>query len=131
MDDDGSAAVAEERVGAIAESYVFVLEFRVGFAFGIDGEVLHVAGVMAFGVLQAVLLGVGIEMRARGFEVGSIALGVLMEVDGVLTGRKIVKVKLETDSGSLLPEHDGAYVLALGVLDCDFGFGCAGESGDG
>jgi hypothetical protein len=86
---------------------------------------------MAFGVLQAVLLGVGIEMRARGFEVGSIALGVLMEVDGVLTGRKIVKVKLETDSGSLLPEHDGAYVLALGVLDCDFGFGCAGESGDG
>ena len=46
-------------------------------------------------------------MRAGGFEVGGIALGVLMKVDGVLAGRKIVKVKLETDSGSLLPEHDG------------------------
>ena len=128
MDDDGSAAVAEERVGAIAESYVFVLEFRVGFAFGIDGEVLHVAGVMAFGILQAVLLGVGIEMRAGGFEVGGIALGVLMKVDAMFAGREIVKAELEADPRSLLPQNDRADIFALGVLDVDLGFGCAGKS---
>ena len=56
---------------------------------------------MAFGILQAVLLVVGIEMRAGGFEVGAIALGILMEVDGVFARRKTVEVKLEVGaSGS-------------------------------
>ena len=98
VDDDRGAAVAEERVGVVAESYVFVLQFAIGFAFGVDGEVRHVAGVVAFGILQAVLFAVGIEMRAGGFEVGGIALGILMEVDGVLAGRKTVKMKLEADT---------------------------------
>ena len=98
MNYDAGAAVAEDRVGAVAESYVFVIEFGGGFAFGVDSEVQHVAGVMAFGILEAVLLGVGIEMRASGFEVGGIAFGILMEVDGVLAGRKAVKMKLESDT---------------------------------
>ena len=98
VNDDCGAAVAEERVGAVAESYVFVIEFRGSFAFGVDGEVQHVAGVMAFGILQAVLLGVGIEMRAGGFEVGGIALGILMKVDSVLAGWEAVQAKLESDT---------------------------------
>ena len=56
---------------------------------------------MAFGILQAVLLGFGIEMRAGRFEVGGIALGVLMKVDGVLAGRKIMKAELYADTWSL------------------------------
>jgi hypothetical protein len=131
VDDDRSAAVAEKRVSAFAESYVFVFHFQIGFAFGVYGEVVHVAGVMAFGILQAVLLGFGIEMRASRFEVGNIALGVLMKVDGVLARRKIMKAQLESDTRPLRPKADRANGFALGVLEFDFGLGGAGESGDG
>ena len=92
---------------------------------------MHVAGVMAFGILQAVLLGFGIEMRAGRFEVGGTALGVLMNVDGVLAGRKIMKAELYADTWSLLPQGDCADGFALSVLEFDFGLGGAGESGDG
>ena len=95
MDYYGGAAVAEERVGAVAQSYVVVLEFCIGLTIRVDDEVLHVASVVAFGILQAVLLAIGIEMRAGRLEVGGIALGVLVEVDGVLAGREIVQVKLK------------------------------------
>src|SRR5271170_4182560 len=98
VDDDRRAAVAEERVRAVAQGYVGVLEGSIGFAVGADGQVQHVAGVMAFGVLQSVLLAVGIEVRACGFKIGSIALGVLVDVDAVLAGREVVKSKLEADT---------------------------------
>ena len=68
---------------------------------GVDGEVQHVAGVMAFGILESVLLAVGVEVRARGFEVGGIALGVLVEVDAVFAGREIVELELEAYARSL------------------------------
>ena len=131
VDDDGGAAVAEKRVGAVAEGNVVVFESGVGFAFHVDDEVLHVAGVVAFGIVEAVPFIVGIEMRAGGFEIGRIALGVLVEVDGVLAGRKIVQVKLEADAWSLLRDGDGADGLALGVLEFDLDFGGAGERGEG
>ena len=118
----------EERVRALAEGYVFVLQGDVSLAFHVNDEVLHITGVMAFGVLQAVLLGVGIEMRAGGFEVGGVALGVLMKVDAMFAGREIVKAELEADPRSLLPQNDRADIFALGVLDVDLGFGCAGKS---
>ncbi len=128
VDDDCSASIAEERVRAVAESYVAVFQARVGFAFHIDDEVVHVAGVVAFGILQAVLLALGIEMRPRGLEVGSVALGVLMKMDGVLAGRKIVKVKLEAYARPVLRQEYGAHGFALSVLEFDFGFGGTGES---
>ncbi len=131
VDDDGGAAVAEEGVGAVAEGYVVILESGVGFAFHVDDEVLHVAGVVAFGIVEAMLFAVGIEMGAGGFEIGRIAFGVLVEVDGVLAGRKIVQVKLEADAWSLLRHGDGADGLALSVLEFDLGFGGAGERGEG
>ena len=103
VDHDRGAAVAEQRVRAFAEGYVFILQFCVSFALRVYGEVLHVAGVMAFGILQAVLLAVRIEMRAGRFEVGGIALGSLMEMDGVLARSKAMKVKLESDAWAFLP----------------------------
>jgi hypothetical protein len=127
MDYDRSAAVAEERVGAVAESYVCVLQFCICLAFGVYGEVVHVTGVVAVGIFQAVLLVFGIEVRAGRFEVGGLALGVLMKVDGVLTGRQIMKSKLEADAGSLLPQGDRPDGFALSVLEFDFGLGGAGE----
>ena len=131
VDDDGSAAVAEERVGSLTESYVCVLKFRIGLAFRIHSEVLHVTGVVAFGIVESMLFAFGIEMAAGRLEVGRIALGGLMKVDGVLAGWEIVKLKLKRGACSLLPQDDGADILTLRVLKFDFGFGGAGQRGDG
>ena len=94
MDDDRSASVAEQRMGAFAKSHFFILELGIGLALSIDGKVLHIAGVVAIGIVESVLLALGIEMPSGGLEVGAIALGRLMKVDGVLAGREIVKMKL-------------------------------------
>ena len=47
---------------------------------------------MAFAILQTVLFGVWIEVPAGGFEVGGIAFRDLMNVDGMVAGREIVKL---------------------------------------
>src|ERR1700678_4030311 len=91
VDHDRSAAIAEQRVGAVGESYIFILKGGVGFAAGVHGQVEHVAGVMAFGILEAVFLALRIEMRAGGFEVGAVTFCVLMDMDPVVAGREIVK----------------------------------------
>jgi hypothetical protein len=129
VDDDAGAAVAEQgmAIGAFVGD-VFVHEAEFGLAFGVDGEVVHVAGVMAFGILQSVLFGVGIEVRAGGFEVGGFALGILVNVNGVFAGRKIMEVELEAGASCVIPNKDRAYGFALSVLEFDFSFGCAGKS---
>ncbi len=98
VDDERCASVAEHGVGVGAEVYILVLELPSGFAFLIDTEVRHVAGMVAFGIFQTVLFPVGIEMRAGRFEIRGIAFGILMEMNGVLTGGKTVKMKLEADT---------------------------------
>jgi hypothetical protein len=113
VDDDSGAAVAEQRVRAFAESYVLVLHGCIGIAFCIDGKVPHIAGVVAFGIIESVLLAFRIEMRASGFKVRAIALWVLMKVDGVLARRKIVKVKLEADARTMGHNDDRAYIFAF------------------
>jgi hypothetical protein len=129
VDYEGRAAVAEQRVGAVGEGDVGILERNIGFTGCADGEVLHVSGVMAFGIVEAVFLAVGIEMRAGGFEIRSIAIGILVKVDGVLAWREIVDMNLEVDAWPLLRHDDRAYVLALGVFELDFGFRGGGKSG--
>ena len=131
MDDQRCASVAEHGVGVGAEVYILVLELPSGFAFRIDTEVRQVAGMVALGIFQTVLFPLGIEMRAGRFEIRCIAFGILMEMNGVLAGGKTVKMKLEADTWSLLRKHDCADGLALCVLEFNFGFGGAGERGDG
>jgi hypothetical protein len=128
VDHDGGAAVAEQRVGAFAEGDVIILQHCLSVSFSVDGEVLHVTGVVAFGIIESVLLAFWIEMRSGRFEVGSVALGVLVEVDGVLAGRQIVKHQLEADARGVRHNDDRSDVFALSVLKVDFGFGCAGKS---
>lgn len=130
VDYDGGAAVAEERVGAVGQGYVVVLQLGVGDASIVDVEVFHVASVMTFGILEAVLLAIGIEVRAGGFEVRAVAFGILVKVDSVLAGREIVKIKLEGDSGPVLRDDDGARGLTIGVFNSDLRFGCAWNCGD-
>jgi hypothetical protein len=126
---DGGTAIAEKRVGVVAESNVVIFHFPVGFAFRVDGKVLHVSGVVAFRIFESVLLALRIEMSAGGLEVGTVALGSLMKVDGVLAGRQIVKMKLQGDALSLLPYEDVSDSFALGVFEFDLGFGGAGKRG--
>ena len=127
MDDDGGAAVAEQRIRAVAEGYIFILQGHLGFASPVDGEVAHVTGVVAFGIFQPVFFRRRIEMRACGLEIRRIALGILMKVDAVLSRRQIVELKLEADGRPLLPKKDSADAFTLSVFYFDFGFGCAGD----
>jgi len=83
--------------------------------------------VVAFGIIESVLLGCRIEMRARGFKIRTVALGNLMKVDDVLSRRQIVELKLEADGRPLLPKKDSADAFTLSVFYFDFGFGCAGD----
>jgi hypothetical protein len=98
VDDDRGASVSEERVRPLGEGHIVVFDARVCFSFHIHGEVQHVAGMVAFRVLESVFLAVGIEVRAGRLEIGSVALGVLMKVDGVLAEGKIVQLKLKCDA---------------------------------
>ena len=132
VDDDGGAAVAEEGVRAIAEGYIAEREPQMRFALGVDSDVFHITRVMAFGILKPMLLALEIEMRPRGLEVRGIALCVLVKVDAVLPGRKIVEIHFDAyDVVLLLPENDPADGLALSILEFDTGFGGAGKRGDG
>lgn len=126
VDDDCGAAVGEERVGAVGEGYVFALDARVRFSFRIDGEVQHVAGVVAFGIFKSMLFAIGIEVRTGRLEIGCIALWVLMKVDGVLAEGKIVQLQLERDTCAFWRQSDGANVFPLRILEFNFGFGGAG-----
>ena len=128
MDDDRRAAVAEQRVRTVAQSYVLILKAGARLSSRVDSKVQHVAGVVAFGILESVLFVFRIEMRTCGFEVGRIAFGILMEVDGVFAGRQIVEIQLEFDAGSLLRQHDTSDRLALGIFHFNLGFGCTGQS---
>jgi hypothetical protein len=131
VDDDCGAPVGEERMRPFAEGHVFVLDTRVRFSLRTNGEVQHIAGVMAFRILESMLFAVGIEVRAGRLEIRSIAFRVLMKVDGVLAERKIVQLQLEGDAGAFCRQSDGADVFSLGILEVDFGFGGAGKRGYG
>ena len=74
MNHQGRTAIAEQGMTVVAEGYVFVHNPEFSFAFGVYREVVHVAGMVAIGILQAVLLSVWIEVRTSRLEVRRIAL---------------------------------------------------------
>jgi hypothetical protein len=124
VDYDGGA-VGQQRVRPIFEGGIIVFEMGARFAIGFDGKVPHVAGVVAIGIIKTMLIAIGIEVSTRRLEVGAFALGDLMEVDRVLSGREIVEFELEGNAWSLIPQDDIADVFALSVFEFDFSFGRA------
>src|ERR1700740_1914168 len=68
-------------------------------ALGTEGEVGHVTSVRALGVLQAMVFLVGIEMWTRRREPGPFALSHLVDVCGMLSGRKVLHVQLDRPAG--------------------------------
>ena len=101
MNDQGGAAIAEKRVAVISESYIRVQHFQLGTPIGLHDEIVHITGVMAFRILQAVLLSLRIEMRAGRFEIGRIALCLAVEVQSVLPWRQVMKVEFHEYPGQL------------------------------
>src|SRR5438477_2951144 len=116
---------------AVFESDIVVFEMGGRFSIGANGEVLHIAGVVAFGIIETMLLVLGIEVSTGRFKIRPFALGNLMEVDGVLSGREVVKFDFESDARSLIPNDHVADGFALRIFQFDFGFGRArGCEGD-
>src|SRR6266404_1020677 len=60
VDHKRCSAVAEERMAVLAERHVFILCFEMRFAIRPHGEVGVVAGMVALGILQSMLLAIAI-----------------------------------------------------------------------
>jgi hypothetical protein len=81
--------------------------------------------MMAFGIFETMLLGLGIEVSTGRFKVRPFALGNLMEVDGMYSWREIVEFDFESHARSLIPNDDLADRFALPIFQFNFGFGRA------
>src|SRR5271169_5058372 len=81
--------------------------------------------------VESVLLALRIEMSTRRLEVGSLALGHLVKVDGMLPWRQVVQVKLQTHTRALIPDHNFAHGFALGIFHFHLCFGCAPRRSEG
>src|SRR6478672_10100274 len=98
-------------------------------AVGGDGDVLHVPGVRSFGIFETVVLFVGIEMSAGRSESGRLALGILMNVDGVFAGGKVFQIELDADAvGRAAAKRRNTDTLPFGVFQ--FNLGGSGEYGE-
>jgi hypothetical protein len=90
--------------------------------------------MVAHGVLEAVLLAVGVEVASGGLEVRRFAERLLVDVDGVLAHGEVLEVDLDGElvifAGS---EGGGAGVFAVGGLEGngESAFGWFRESGNG
>ena len=129
VNDEG---VAEYGVVVVVHVYARVCDGLFRFAFGVDGEVGHVAGVRAVGIVEAMLLAVGIEM-ALGSGERRLANSTLMDVERVVARRQVHEVDLDGDASSTLDFGDdgGAHALSFRVFhfDCDGFGGSQGRSG--
>jgi len=83
-------------------------------------EIVHVAGVRAFRILQAVFLRFRIEMCPSSFEGWTFTLGKLVEVDGVWTRRKVFQVQLDSYALAGRRQSGGTNRLTLSVLQFNF-----------
>src|SRR5437868_298868 len=95
VDHERSATIAEQRMAVAAECDVSIVDGCLRGAIAADSEVLHVAGMVAVGTFEAMLLVIGIEMRARGLKVWPIALRVLVDMDCVFARRQVLCIELD------------------------------------
>ena len=120
MHHDGGASVGDDAVGRRGiEREVVDFEGDLADVAFADGDVgWEVAGVVAQGVEGAVLLVLRIEVAARSFEVGGVAEGLGVDVDGVVADGQVFEVKLD---GELFPlfEGGGTGVFAGAGLEGD------------
>ena len=118
VNNNRSPTVAKDGMVIVAKSYVRRDHRNVRGAVGADNErkIRYVAGRHA---VMAVLGAAGIEVRTGGLEVRRVALGNLMDVDGMLAGRQILDVQCNFDALRTAGKLGSANALAFGVLEFD------------
>ena len=135
VDHDGGATISENAVwgGWVKRDGV---KFEAGLTYVTfsDGDILReIAGVVAHGVLEAVLLVGWVEVRPCGFEIRWIAVRTGVDMDTVFANGKIFEVKLEVNALLAGGEGGSAGVLSgagfNGDYDGVFGSGCEGWDG--
>ncbi len=76
-------------------------------------------------------------MRAGGLEIGRLAFGELMNVNGMVAGREVLKIEFDANALGGGRKSSGADILALNVLEFDgdgfygvrMGLPCRGNEG--
>ena len=121
VDDNGGSAVGGDAVrrGGVERDVSEVEAGLPDVAFA-DHDVLgEIAGVVAHGVLVAVLLAGGVVVAASGLEVGRVTVGAGVDVNAVLTCGKVFEVELEVDALFAGAEGGSACIFAGAGLDGD------------
>jgi len=115
VNDDGGAAVGEDGIFVGAESDIGSDSGGVSCAIRGDNE--SEVGDVTRGHAHGFVGVAASEMRTGGFEIGRLALGNLMDVDGMFTRRKIFDVECDFDAFRGGRKNGGADRLTLDVLD--------------
>ena len=134
MDHKGSSTVCKNRISPTAERYIRVSNRCLGRAVGQDGEVHHVPCMRTIRVLRSMLLACGIKVAAGRGEFRTFALCILVNVDGMFTGRHVPKVELDIHALSgLLPRwgDSGGSSITAGCRSHDYlDGGCSHTNGE-
>jgi hypothetical protein len=127
VDHQGGAAVGEDGVALGAEGHAGCDHGDVSGAIRVYGQnkIRDVSRRHAHVIVFAVIHADGIEVRARGLEVGRIAFRKLVDVHKVRPGRQALDIELDLDAVRRVGKRGGANVLALGIDDVgDYGLWC-------
>ena len=125
MNDDRGSSIAEDGVIVVAESHIRRDNGNVRGAVGSDDQrkIRDVAGGRPVVVVRTTA---GVEMRARGSEARRIALGDLMDVNGVFAGREIFDVQGDFYPLAGARKYGGSHDLAFRIFEFDSDGFCAG-----
>jgi len=122
MDDQRRSAIRKDGVIVATQVDIRIGHRSFGRSIGGDSEIFHVSGMRSLGILQTVMFFVGIEVAAGGSESRRLALGVLMDVDSMFAGRKILQIQLDLDTvGLASAKRCDSDAFPLGVFQFDLG----------
>src|SRR5262249_11373392 len=102
MDDQRGSTVAEDGMIVLAHRHVLVHDADLRLPVRLHRKVRHISSVVSLWISNPMLLILGIEVRACALEIRTVALCVLMNVNRVLSGLKVLHVKRDLHSASLV-----------------------------
>lgn len=102
MNDQRGTTVAEDGMIVLAHRHVFVHDADLRFTVLVHREVRHISRVVSLRICNAVFLILGIEVRTGALEIRPLALCVLMNMDRVLPGWKILYIESDLYSPNLV-----------------------------
>ncbi len=96
----------------------FQVKYR--FAVRVGGEIPHIAGVVAPGIVKAMLLFLGRKVGTGGFEFRAGANALLVKMNRVVAGAKPLKLHVHVHAGFFFGNFSLALHLAAGVFQGHF-----------